>query len=277
MSQGGDEMCTHCDAKDRKARELAAACSLCRYKKYNRGAWPCTECTDGNLFERDPRTCRDGTSEASTTDNRTHMEDCSTCRYDGHLQCPESPCDLCEDGSRWERPEGLPVAGPSADSEGEVWYDSLSTGKRLEAVRPTFRDIYMRLAKDLANRSTCARLKVGCVITSTDFRKVLSVGYNGNATGLPNKCDSEEVGSCGCLHAEENAVINCDSPRYVEKVVFCTHLPCVMCAKRLINLGNVRVVYFDEMYRKQDAIDILTAASVKVVRYVSGKVVAITP
>ena len=60
------------------------------------------------------------------------------------------------------------------------------------------------------------------------------------------------------------------------EVVFCTHLPCVMCAKRLINLGNVRVVYFDEMYREQDAIDMLLASAVQVVRYVPGKVVAIT-
>ncbi|MCX6109800.1 MAG: hypothetical protein NTZ90_09400, partial [Proteobacteria bacterium] len=80
------------------------------------------------------------------------------------------------------------------------------------ATRPTFPQIYMRLAFALAERSTCKRLKVGTVITSTDFRKVLAVGYNGNATGLPNSCDRDEPGNCGCLHSEENAVINCDSP-----------------------------------------------------------------
>ena len=45
------------------------------------------------------------------------------------------------------------------------------------------------------------------MITSTDFRKVLAVGYNGNATGLANSCDRDEAGNCGCLHSEENAVI----------------------------------------------------------------------
>ena len=78
--------------------------------------------------------------------------------------------------------------------------------------RPRFEEIYMKMAKLMAERSTCVRLHVGTVITSTDFRKVLSVGYNGNASGLHNGCDSTEPGKCGCLHSEENAVINCDVP-----------------------------------------------------------------
>src|SRR4051812_3976190 len=115
--------------------------------------------------------------------------------------------------------------------------------------RPSFETIYINLAVELARRSTCKRLRVGTVITSTDFRKVLAVGYNGNATGLTNSCDREEPGNCGCLHSEENAVINCDASRTIEKVVFVTHLPCVMCAKRLINLGNVKQVFYKESYR----------------------------
>jgi dCMP deaminase len=134
----------------------------------------------------------------------------------------------------------------------------------MERVRPTFQEIYLKLAHLLAARSTCRRLQVGTVITSTDFRKVLAVGYNGNATGLPNTCDREEPGNCGCLHSEENAVINCDSPRHVEKVVFVTHLPCVQCAKRLINLGNVKSVYYATDYRIKDSIALLKSVGVEV-------------
>jgi dCMP deaminase len=136
--------------------------------------------------------------------------------------------------------------------------------------RPSFESIYMRLAFSLAARSTCRRLKVGTVITSTDFRKVLAVGYNGNASGLPNDCDRDEPGNCGCLHSEENAVINCDSPRYVEKLVFVTHLPCVMCAKRLINLGNVRTVYYAEAYRLADSLDVFAQGRIEVVQLCVG-------
>jgi dCMP deaminase len=130
--------------------------------------------------------------------------------------------------------------------------------------RPSFQKIYLQLAKTLAERSTCTRLQVGTVITSTDFRKVLAVGYNGNATGLHNGCDRDEPGNCGCLHSEENAVINCDSPRTVEKFVFVTHLPCVQCAKRLINLGNVKAVFYGEDYRIRDSVKLLQSVGIEV-------------
>lgn len=130
-------------------------------------------------------------------------------------------------------------------------------------VRPTFPEIYLQLAKTLSQRSTCKRLQVGTVITTTDFRKVLAVGYNGNATGLPNQCDREEPGNCGCLHSEENAVINCDAPRITEKIAFVTHLPCVQCAKRLINLGNVKAVYYAEEYRIKDSLDLLKSVGIE--------------
>lgn len=130
--------------------------------------------------------------------------------------------------------------------------------------RPSFQTIYMSLAQTLAKRSTCHRLQVGTVITSTDFRKVLAVGYNGNATGLHNGCDRDEPGNCGCLHSEENAVINCDAPRTIEKFVFVTHLPCVQCAKRLINLGNVKSVFYFEDYRIKDSIQLLNSVGIQV-------------
>ncbi len=133
-----------------------------------------------------------------------------------------------------------------------------------EKPRPSFQSIYLNLAHTLARRSTCARLQVGTVITSTDFRKVLAVGYNGNATGLHNGCDRDEAGNCGCLHSEENAVINCDSPRLVEKYVFVTHLPCVQCAKRLINLGNVKAVFYGQDYRIRDSIQLLQSVGIHV-------------
>lgn len=139
--------------------------------------------------------------------------------------------------------------------------ESVGTGREKTA-RPSFERIYMDLAHALAMRSTCRRLNVGTVITSTDYRKVLAVGYNGNATGLPNRCDRDEAGNCGCLHSEENAVINCDSPRAMEKVVFVTHLPCVACAKRLINLGGVRKVIYQNDYRSRDSLEVFAMVGI---------------
>jgi dCMP deaminase len=130
--------------------------------------------------------------------------------------------------------------------------------------RPSFPMIYIELAHSLAKRSTCKRLQVGTVITSTDYRKVLSIGYNGNASGLPNECDSEEPGKCGCIHSEANAVINCDSPRFVDKYVFITHLPCVACAKLLINLGNVKKIFYTHDYRIKDSLILLEKVGIEV-------------
>lgn len=139
--------------------------------------------------------------------------------------------------------------------------------------RPSFESIYMGLAESMARRSTCRRtnsagalMQVGCVIVTPDMRKVLAVGYNGNASGLPNQCDSETPGACGCLHAEENAVINCDVARATPKVVFCTHLPCAMCAKRLIQLGGVQQVWYRQDYRLRVSLGYFDAA-----RIVHGK------
>jgi dCMP deaminase len=141
--------------------------------------------------------------------------------------------------------------------------------------RPTFEEIYSQLAGLMSQRSTCARKQVGCVIASADFRQVLGVGYNGSAAGGPNDCDRhgpDAVGSCGCLHAEVNAVINCHAPRGDAKVVFVTCLPCVACAKALINLGGVCKVHFKEDYRVRDSIGWLERAGIEVVKGPGGAV-----
>ncbi len=124
----------------------------------------------------------------------------------------------------------------------------------------------MKMAFELAKRSTCARLQVGTVISSVDYRRILAVGYNGNATGLANRCDRTEPGNCGCLHSEENAAINCVEPRETPKIVLVTHLPCVQCAKRLLNLGGVRRVYYAHEYRSDESIRIFRETGIEVER-----------
>lgn len=129
--------------------------------------------------------------------------------------------------------------------------------------RISFDAIYLRLAEMMAERSTCGRLQVGCVITSSDHRHVLGVGYNGGAAGLENECESDEPGKCGHIHAEMNAIINCSAPRYVDKIVYVTNLPCVMCAKGLINLGGVKRVVYLHDYRDRSGLGLLVRAGIK--------------
>jgi dCMP deaminase len=126
-------------------------------------------------------------------------------------------------------------------------------------------EVYMRMAEELAKRSTCARLQVGSVITTGDLTQVLGIGYNGNAKGLPNSCDSSQPGNCGCVHSEANALIKAGA-QLPGKLMFVSASPCVMCAKMIINT-NVARVYYREAYRDPAGLDVLRQAGVEVVHY----------
>lgn len=131
-------------------------------------------------------------------------------------------------------------------------------------MRPNFKEIFMRLAIHLSQRSTCKRLSVGCVVTSTDHSQIYGIGYNGNAKGLPNTCARDVPGNCGCIHAEDNALLKVNVPSYVDKIAYVTHQPCEYCAKRFINKGGFVKVVFNRPYRDQTGLEILIAAGIEI-------------
>ena len=132
--------------------------------------------------------------------------------------------------------------------------------------RPSFESIYMKLAFLLAQRSTCHRLQVGCVIVSDDYSRVFGIGYNGNAKGLPNSCERVTPGDCGCLHAEDNALLKVSQGPEIAKIVFVTHQPCAYCAKRMVNKGGIKRVYYQEPYRLTRGIEILQECGIEVIQ-----------
>lgn len=138
-------------------------------------------------------------------------------------------------------------------------------------MRPSFESIYADFARALSRRSTCTRAAVGCVITSVDYRHVYGVGYNGGASGEADSCTGEQ-GKCGCLHAEDNATINCTVSRDAEKMVFVTTQPCYDCAARLINLGGVRAVFYLIEYRCQRGIKRLRQAGIQAIHLTESQV-----
>jgi dCMP deaminase len=135
--------------------------------------------------------------------------------------------------------------------------------------RPPLYEVYMRMAEELAKRSTCARLQVGTVITDSGLEHVLSIGYNGNVRGFPNRCDSAEPGRCGCIHSEQNALVKArgDVP---DKVAFVTASPCVMCAKLMVQ-AKVTHVFYRETYRDDGGLGVLERAGVVTVQYTRWK------
>ncbi len=134
-----------------------------------------------------------------------------------------------------------------------------------EVGRPPLFEVYMRMAEELAKRSTCARLQVGTVITDAKLENVVAIGYNGNARGFPNRCDSDEAGRCGCIHSEMNALVK--SPGQLrDKVAFVTASPCVMCAKLMVQ-ANVSHVFYRHRYRIPAGLEVLELAGVEAIHY----------
>lgn len=130
--------------------------------------------------------------------------------------------------------------------------------------RISTQEMYMRMAEIVATRSTCKRLKVGSVITDPTMLSILSIGYNGNYSGGPNVCDSDEIGNCGCIHSEVNALIKADN-KIKNKILFVTNLPCKSCAKLIINSGFFTVYYRND-YRLKEGKELLEKVKIKVVK-----------
>src|SRR5438876_11179819 len=98
--------------------------------------------------------------------------------------------------------------------------------------RPSVESLIMDFAMSLTRRATCKRAQFSCVITSEDMTQIYGFGYNGTAKGFSHDdCKADLPGGCGCVHAEQNALIKVrvNDPR---KVVFVTGQPCITCAKR---------------------------------------------
>ena len=142
---------------------------------------------------------------------------------------------------------------------------NLAEGPYIEPARPPLYEVYMRMAEELAKRSTCERLQVGTVLTGPTLENVVAIGYNGNARGFPNRCDSPEPGRCGCIHSEQNALVKAPGGLR-DKVAFVTASPCVACAKLMIQ-ANVSWLFYRERYRDPSGLEVLRAGGVETVEY----------
>jgi len=135
----------------------------------------------------------------------------------------------------------------------------------------------MQIARVVATRSTCLRRHVGAVLVKD--KRILTTGYNGAPRGLPHclevGCLREQLGIpsgerqelCRGLHAEQNAIIQ--AAYYGVSIegatLYCTHQPCITCAKMLINAGIKRII-FEEPYPDELAEQMLREAKVELIK-----------
>lgn len=129
-----------------------------------------------------------------------------------------------------------------------------------------------------AQRATCLRRKVGCVLLSQRGH-VLSTGYNGVAAGQPHCNHEVDVGplekdlsekaiiqlvnkhphacsgaraasgtqldGCGAIHAEQNALLQCRDIYQID-TCYVSASPCMTCVKLLLNTSCRRIVFLEE-------------------------------
>ena len=132
---------------------------------------------------------------------------------------------------------------------------------RLEKVASSM----LRIAAVLAHRSTCRRARVGAVVTDSEQLQILGIGYNGAARGLPNGCASDTPGACGCVHAEQNALLKAPGAR-PDPWLFTTHSPCLNCARAIANSGITHVIYLGA-YRDASGLELLEQAGIAVAQH----------
>ena len=131
-------------------------------------------------------------------------------------------------------------------------------------MRPGWDDIWINFAENIAKRSADSKYKVGAVVVNAENTQVLSIGYNGDHKGGPNRRQSQETGKSGFIHAEINALIKMDYNRPCNKKMYLTLSPCEICAKAIVNAGIDEVCYSDYYEDCGNAINILLNAGIVV-------------
>ena len=143
--------------------------------------------------------------------------------------------------------------------------------------RPRIDIYFLNIASVVATRSTCLRNHVGSVIVKN--KRILSTGYNGAPSGMEHCLDIgcvrdlENIPSgtrhekCRAVHSEQNAIIQAaiHGVSIEGATIYCTHQPCILCAKMIINANIKRVIYRNG-YPDEDSLKFLHDASIEVER-----------
>jgi len=144
--------------------------------------------------------------------------------------------------------------------------------------RPDWNEYFMEMAELAAKRATCLRRKVGAVLVKN--KKVLATGYNGAPMDIEHcettGCLREEMKVpsgerheiCRGVHAEQNLVAQAaiHGVKTEDSTVYCTHQPCIICTKILINAG-VKKIYFKNSYSDEFAENLLEQSNVEFIKY----------
>ena len=141
--------------------------------------------------------------------------------------------------------------------------------------RPDFDEYCLKIASVVGERATCRRHHMGAIAVRD--KHILTTGYNGAPAGakdcLELGCLRDELGIpsgtrteiCRAIHAEQNVIIQAGlhGVSLQGSTVYCTHTPCVLCAKMLVNARIARFVSFGK-YADDEFIELFKEAGIKV-------------
>ena len=151
--------------------------------------------------------------------------------------------------------------------------------------RPGWDEYFMEITRLVARRSTCLRRHVGAVVVKD--RNILASGYNGVPTGITHCAETgclraklnvpsgERHELCRGLHAEQNAIIQAakHGTNIDGATLYSTTMPCIICAKMIINAGIRRVVY-EEGYADQLSLEMVAESGLVVEKFLAPAEVA---
>ncbi|HET6477945.1 MAG TPA: cytidine/deoxycytidylate deaminase family protein [Dehalococcoidales bacterium] len=124
--------------------------------------------------------------------------------------------------------------------------------------RPNADEYFLKIASVVAERATCRRHHIGAVAVRD--KHILATGYNGAPAGakdcLELGCLRDELNIpsgerheiCRAIHAEQNVIIQASKHgvSLEGSTIYCTHTPCILCAKMLVNANIKRFVSFGQ-------------------------------
>ncbi len=140
---------------------------------------------------------------------------------------------------------------------------------------------FMEVADLVATWSSCYQenRQIGAVIARN--KRILTTGYNGASSGVQSCKErgyclrrQKNIPSgtcheiCYATHAEQNAIIQAAKLGLSVDgaTLYCTHQPCVIYAKMIINAGIRRIVY-REGYPDEFSLQLLEEAGVAIERF----------
>jgi len=140
--------------------------------------------------------------------------------------------------------------------------------------RPEIDEYFLKIASVVAERSTCRRHHIGAIAVRD--KHILTTGYSGAPAGakdcLELGCLRDELGIpsgtrqeiCRAIHAEQNVIIQAGlhGVSLQGSTVYCTHTPCVLCAKMLVNARIARFVSFGR-YSDDEFLKLFKEAGIK--------------